>query len=224
MNASENWEYVINLLQCRPLQVFKSTGTVEVPEGTEKEKILLESTGSSMGLSRELALDMIVYVDPAAYYNLPYAEKPKVARLIGSINWQFREQDKRMLLFVPGRIGTSSPELGVPAAFSDISGFDVICEVAERSAGYNPELSYGSHIFQDLVEAQILYSAVFPENPDVSWHPERLKGLDNQIASIPGGEELEHVITLADVSHLSCRLYYNLEQEHLLIAMDDISG
>ena len=58
----------------------------------------------------------------------------------------------------------------------------------------------------------------------LGWHPERLKGLDNQIASIPGGEELEHVITLADVSHLSCRLYYNLEQEHLLIAMDDISG
>ena len=66
-----------------------------------------------------------------------------------------------MMLIVPGRIGTSSPELGVPTTFADISEFEAVCEVEEKEAGYNPELSYGSHIFQDLVEAEILYTAIF---------------------------------------------------------------
>ena len=37
----------------------------------------------------------------------------------------------------------------------------VICEVAEESAGLMPELSYGSHFFQDLVEMEIFYVAIF---------------------------------------------------------------
>lgn len=52
-----------------------------------------------------------------------------------------------------------------------INEFDVICEVAERRAGYMPELSYGSHIFQDLVEAGILYGAVFDN--ERQWHSNR---------------------------------------------------
>ena len=219
MNISENWDYVINLLQCRPLQVFQNTGSVQMPEHTDPDQILLESTGSSMGLSREVSLDRIVYVDPAAYYNMPYTEKPKIARLIGAVNWQYREQGLHMMLIVPGRIGTSSPELGVPCAFSDISEFDMICEVSESSAGYNPELSYGSHIFQDLVEAQILYTAVFPGKQTTHYHPEILKKTDNQITSIPGGAEMDHIITMTDVSQLSCKLYYNLEQERVLVVM-----
>ena len=219
MNISENWEYVINLLQCRPLQVFQNTGNVSLPENTDPQEIILESIGSSMGLSREIQLDRIVYVDPVTYYNMPYSEKTKVARLIGAINWKYRDQDQHMLLIVPGRIGTSSPELGVPVTFSDISEFNMICEVAESSAGYNPELSYGSHIFQDLVEAQILYTAVFPGKQTVHFHPEILKEMDNQIGSVIGADGLEDIVFMVDVSQLSCRLYYNLEQERVLVVM-----
>ena len=69
--------------------------------------------------------------------------------------------DKHMMLIVPGRGGTTSPELCVPTSFADISAYDIICETEESRDGYNPELSYGSHIFQDLVEAEILYTAIF---------------------------------------------------------------
>ena len=65
------------------------------------------------------------------------------------------------MLMTPGRIGTSSPELGVPVAFGDISNFSIICEVADNRVGYMPELSYGSHMFQDLVEAEIIYCAIW---------------------------------------------------------------
>ena len=217
INVSENREYMINLLQCRPLQVFQDTGGITVPEDVPEENILLETRGASMGLSRKIRLDMIVYVDPVKYYHLPYIQKTEIAALIGRINWKYREQGKHMLLMVPGRIGTSSPELGVPTAFSDISGFDAICEMAESRAGYNPELSYGSHIFQDLVEAQILYMAMFPGNRTIHFRPELLDRLPNIISEIPGGAEHRDTVCLADVSGRTCELYHDLAKEHILL-------
>jgi hypothetical protein len=169
-----------------------------------------------MGLSRKILLDMIVYVDPVKYYHLPYQEKTQIASLIGQINWNFRDRGKHILLMVPGRIGTSSPELGVPTAFSDISGFDAVCEMAESRAGYNPELSYGSHIFQDLVEAQILYMAVFPGPKTIRFTPELLEQAPDIISEIPGGAE-QDVVRLADVSGRTCDLYHDLAEEHILL-------
>ena len=52
INLSENGDYVINLLQCRPLQVFQDANETKLPEDVDKEKILFECSGSSMGLSR----------------------------------------------------------------------------------------------------------------------------------------------------------------------------
>ena len=124
INVSESREYMINLLQCRPLQVFKDGGGVTVPENVRAEDILLETRHASMGLSREVKLDRIVYVDPVKYYQLPYNEKTAIAALIGRINWKYRDTGTHMMLLVPGRIGTSSPELGVPTAFSDISALE----------------------------------------------------------------------------------------------------
>lgn len=217
INVSESREYMINLLQCRPLQVFKDGGGVAVPENVPAEDILLETRHASMGLSRQVKLDRIVYVDPVKYYQLPYNEKTAIAALIGRINWKYRDTGMHLMLLVPGRIGTSSPELGVPTAFSDISGFDAVCEIAESRAGYNPELSYGSHIFQDLVEAQILYTAVFPGERTIHFRPELLRQVPNRIGEISGGEEKQDVVCLADVSALDCRLYHDLTNEHILL-------
>ena len=217
INVSESKEYVINLLQCRPLQIFQDTGSTSIPDDIPEERILLETRGASMGLSRKIQLDMIVYVDPVEYYHLPYNEKPQIASLIGKINWKYRDQGKHLLLMIPGRIGTSSPELGVPTSFADISGFDAVCEMAESRAGYNPELSYGSHIFQDLVEAQILYMAVFPGDKTPHFQPELLMEETNTITEISGGANYQNVISLIDVSHRLCELYHDLTTEHILL-------
>ena len=217
INVSENREYMINLLQCRPLQVFQDTEGISVPEDVPEEEILLETKGASMGLSRKIKLDMIVYVDPVKYYQLPYGEKSRIASLIGRINWKYRDQGKHILLMVPGRIGTSSPELGVPTAFSDISGFDAVCEMAESRAGYNPELSYGSHIFQDLVEAQILYMAVFPGDRTLHFRPELLSEVPDLVSETAEGIDPRGVVRVADVSGRMCELYHDLKKEHILI-------
>lgn len=220
LNLSENREYMINLLQCRPLMAFEDTGEVLLPEEIPTENLLLHSEGASMGLSRALALDLIVYVDPISYYKLPYAQKDSVAKAIGRINWKYRGSGKHMMLIVPGRVGTTSPELGVPTTFADISEFEVICELSVSGAGYNPELSYGSHIFQDLVEAGILYTAVFENEHTKAFHPERLLEVPNLLPELlPDVDALESVVRICDVSKWGCRLYNDLRQEQLYILM-----
>ena len=217
MNISENGEYTVNLLQCRPLQVFRDTGKVIMPENTDKERVILESFGATMGLSRRMDIDMVVYVDPVAYYNSPYSEKPNVAKLIGQINWKQRDQGRHMMLMVPGRIGTSSPELGVPTSFSDISEFEAVCEIQEKSAGYNPELSYGSHIFQDLVESEILYTAVFSDPKTVAYEPGKLERFRNITHEFTSDEKMQSIVKVYDTSGGGLTLYNDLDNEHLLL-------
>ena len=217
INVSEDGEYTIDLLQCRPLQVVRGKDSVDIPKDVPQENILLNSRGASMGLSREESLDYIVYVDPIGYYNMPYKDKITVAQMLGRINWHFRNAKKHMMLMVPGRIGTSSQELGVPTMFSDISGFDVICEMEETKAGYNPELSYGSHIFQDLVEAEILYTAVFHNSKTLGFFPEKLSRFENISSEFDESGALAEIVKVYKVSN--CTLYHDINKEELLITL-----
>ena len=217
INISDNGDYSIDLLQCRPLQVQKTEGGTVIPEGIPEDNILLENRSSSMGLSKASELDIIVYVDPVNYYNMPYKDKPAVARLIGKLNWHFRDLNKHMMLIVPGRVGTTSPELGVPTSFADISAFEIICETEETKAGYNPELSYGSHIFQDLVEAEILYTAVFNNPKTVHFHPEKLQSSPDVISEFDEAQSLSDIVHVFDVSGRNCKVYNDIANEHLVI-------
>jgi hypothetical protein len=217
VNLSENGDHVINLLQCRPLQVYKDSEEMEIPEDVDKDKILFECKGSSMGLSRLEKLDIIVAVDPVAYYNMPYKDKYKAGQAVGSINWLMRGKNRKMLLLTPGRIGTSSPELGVPALFSDISEYEAICEVADSRAGYNPELSYGSHFFQDLVEAGILYNAIFENDKTLVYNRDMLSGYDNILLELdPKMEEVKDIVYVYDVSELDFRLINDMNNERII--------
>jgi hypothetical protein len=200
----------------------KNTGAADsgaAAPGKENIVTLLETLHSSMGMPRREQVDGIVFIDPVAYYELPYAKKPQIARSLGVLNWHFREADRTLILLTPGRIGTSSPELGVPTAFSDISSFRAICEIAESRAGYQPELSYGSHIFQDLVEADILYGAVFEDKRRLHFHPELLKALHNDIGRIVPDAD-SSVIGYYDLSAHSCRLMQDMQKEHLLLTIN----
>ena len=122
-----------------------------------------------------------------------------------------------MMLIVPGRVGTTSPELGVPTSFADISAFEIICETEETKAGYNPELSYGSHIFQDLVEAEILYTAVFNNAKTIHFHPDKLQRCPDVISDFDCAENLSDIVHVYDVSGINCKVYNDIANEHLVI-------
>ena len=218
INVSPEGQYYIDLLQCRPLQMTRDGGSVAFPPPEAYGRALLETRGVSMGFSRQFCVDVLVYVDAIAYYSMPYVEKYKVKSALSAINWKLRERQKRMVLITPGRICTSSPELGVPSAFADISEFDTIIEVSEKRAGYMPELSYGSHIFQDLVEAGILYSAVFEESSTVCFDADALRGGENALPDyVDAAEALCGIVHVREGKPGELNLYYDMASERLLI-------
>ena len=108
----------------------------------------------------------------------------------------------------PGRIGTSSPELGVPVAFKDISNFSAVCEVSDNRAGYMPELSYGSHMFQDLIEAEITYGAIFNNAKTLEYHPDLFQNMPDLFDKIcPDSPQLKGMIQVRETE----QLYYWLD-------------
>lgn len=224
INIMEDDSYVINLLQCRPLLVFEDRKRQLIPEDIPEEEIFIDCRHTSMGQSQEMPVDAIVYVDPIAYYNMPYNQKHEVAGAIGRINWYFQKKNKKLVLIVPGRVGTSSPELGVPTAFSDISEFSAIFEVAESRAGYNPELSYGSHIFQDLVENEILYMAIFEDDRTRAFRMDPVTGKENRLTMVDGElESLSSVMGLYLMEEGECVMYHDLYDEHLVCVIRDLA-
>ncbi|MDR1779004.1 MAG: PEP/pyruvate-binding domain-containing protein [Clostridiales Family XIII bacterium] len=167
LNISQDGSLVINLLQCRPLQVGGSGIRVRMPEEVDQDKTYFHLTGGTMGGAYYEDIDVVIAIDPKMYYEYPYNQKPAIARVVGQINQLYRDSGKVIMLLVPGRIGTTSPELGVPVRFAEISNMSIACEVSYEGAGYLPELSFGSHFFQDLVEADIFYAAIF-ENKETT--------------------------------------------------------
>lgn len=200
VNISENDDFQINLLQCRPLHTG-SNEEIQLPKCTE-DHTLFHIVKNVMGSSRLCDVDVIVYIDPDAYYKYPYAKKPDIARAIGKVNRHYEDSGRKMILITPGRIGTSSPELGVPVTYAEISQFFAIMEVAYSKAGYMPELSFGSHMFQDLVEAEILYIACMEKSETLRYAPEMLEKAP-EIGGLFLEEEVRSVIRVYDTSKMN---------------------
>ncbi len=221
INIAPDGEFLVNLLQCRPLQVASSTADVSLPKDYRETDVLFECTGASMGLPSKIPLDIVVFIDAVKYYEMDYNDKYQAASAIHAINWELRGQDLRMMLMAPGRIGTSSPELGVPTTFADISEFAVICEMAESKAGYMPELSYGSHFFQDLVEADIIYTALFDNEKTKIFRPEILLGYENRLLDFwQTDDKMADVIRVCDVRGSGLVFYYDIHGERTVCLKD----
>ena len=190
VNIDEEGAFVVNLLQCRPLFTGSRGGKVEIP-GLPKEKTFFHLKDSSVGNSLKKQIHVVIQIEPKLYYEYPYGKKHQVAEAVGKINRYYKGSGKNILLMTPGRVGTSSPELGVPVTFADISAVCGICEVSDSRAGYMPELSYGSHMFQDMVEAEIFYSALWEDKRKLAYDPELFAEEENLFPRIcPDMEEL----------------------------------
>ena len=201
LNFSANCPPQLNLLQCRPLQTRGLGSKVQIPQSLASEHILFQTQGGFMGGSIAETIDRIIFVDPAAYLQLPEQGKCNVARLIGKINRQFCDRKKSVtLLMGPGRWGTSTPSLGVPVRFSEISQMSMLCEISYPGGNLMPELSYGSHFFQDLVEEEIFYMALFCEKTGVMFQKELLQKHKNQLLRyLPDAQKYTDAISVYDI-------------------------
>jgi pyruvate,water dikinase len=85
----------------------------------------------------------------------------------------------------PGRWGSRGDiKLGVPVAYADINNTAMLIEVAQKESKYEPELSFGTHFFQDLVEENIKYLPLYPEDKDVIFSQSFFKGSRNTLPDI----------------------------------------
>lgn len=199
INFSEQGDFAVNLLQCRPLQTRGLGLKVKIPKDSSAH--LLSLNGLTMGGSIFQPIETVVLVDSRAYYLCPMNKKYRVARTIGKINEFLKRSEKAVLLIGPGRWGTTSPELGVPIRFAEINNIKAIFEVSYEGAGYMPELSFGSHFFQDLVETGVFYGAIFENDKHVIYRPELLeKGPNILRAILPEEVELSDIIRVYDTT------------------------
>ncbi len=181
-NFLPDGSFKVNLLQCRPLQTRGIGTAVKLPEVSSAGDCYFSTRGNFMGGNVHLPVDYVVTVNTLKYMGLTEQEKYTVARQIGRINTALK--GSRVMLVGPGRWGTTTPSIGVPVSFSEISNMSVICEVAEESAGFVPELSYGSHFFQDLVEMEIFYVAIFTSYGNVLYNPSYVLQYPNMLNEI----------------------------------------
>ncbi|HHV11314.1 MAG TPA: pyruvate kinase [Clostridiales bacterium] len=200
-NFNKGYNFKINLLQCRPLQTKGLGKTVALPKVIDESECLIYTKGNFMGGNLHLPIDYVVYVQAAAYLRLNEQERYTVARQIGKINEAIK--GKRAMLIGPGRWGTTTPSLGVPVHFTELCNMSVICEVASKENGFEPELSYGSHFFQDLVEANIFYAAIFDRQRDVVFHDNKILEQENIIQTlVPVTPSIEEVIRVVEIGGL----------------------
>ncbi len=190
-----------NLLQCRPLQTKGLGRAVEIPQ-VQEDQVFFSTSGNFMGGNARLLFDFVLYVKAKDYLQLPEREKYQIARLVGALNQTMK--GRKLLLVGPGRWGTTTPSLGVPVHFNELCNMTAICELSYPQAGLMPELSFGSHFFQDIVESDIFYAAIFEGGSEVSFHPERVLERKNLLVELlPTGGAFEHVLHVACTTGLT---------------------
>jgi hypothetical protein len=216
VNFNPAGEFKFNLLQCRPLQTKGLGRVMEIPQ-PKQDKVFFSSSGNFMGGNVRLIFDYVVFVKAAEYLELTDQNKYQAARMIGVINQKLK--DKTVLLMGPGRWGTTTPSLGVPVHFSELCNMAALCEVSYPKAGIVPELSFGSHFFQDIVESDIFYAAVFDGETDIVFRPDQILTRENLLTEIYSGDKKwSSVIHIAQTPDLT--LHSDITNQKLLIYWD----
>jgi pyruvate, water dikinase len=189
------------ILQCRPQGQSKVREQIIFPTDTENKTFLFNvnkyiTSGYITGITH------VVLVDPEAYNALPSIEKMKrVATVISKLNNRLNK--KSFILIGPGRWGSRGDiKLGVQVVYSDINKTAMLIELAYSKDGYVPELSFGTHFFQDLVEADIKYLPIYPDEENNYFNRDMFLNFENQLEKlVPEEKEMAEVIKLISLPH-----------------------
>ena len=198
VNFDSDETYKINLLQCRPLQTRGLGKPVALP--APKSSCFMETHGNFMGGNVHYKVNYVVFVKADEYLDLRESDRYGVARCIGEINTALR--NKNAILVGPGRWGTTTTSLGVPVHFTELCHMLGIFEVSYADRHLLPELSYGSHFFQDLVESGVFYGAVMNGSSNVIFNQEFITKRENILNKIVPQSKYDNVICVAETPGL----------------------
>jgi hypothetical protein len=187
------------LLQCRPQSYSKDILPSSIPDNIPDDKIVFTanryiSNGSVPDIS------YIVYVVPKMYNQLStLAEYQSIGKIVGKLNKTLPK--RRFILMGPGRWGSRGDiKLGVNVTYSDINNTTMLIEIAHKKGDYIPELSFGTHFFQDMVESSIRYLPLYPDEENVIFNEKFLLESKNILPEIlPQYSKLSDTVRVIDV-------------------------
>ncbi|MGO9020659.1 MAG: PEP/pyruvate-binding domain-containing protein [Syntrophobacteraceae bacterium] len=185
------------LLQCRALSLSRLVEKVAVPKDIDPQKVLF--TCSSVLFSSAVKnIEYIVYIDPATYAGLStFDERLAVGRMVRRINRLL--ENKVYALFGPGRWGTNDVKMGVKVGYEDINRTRVLGEIAMREVGAVPEPSFGTHFFNDLIEANIVPLAIDPDSPGTVFREAFFHQCPDALISLDPGLKSDGIARVIDV-------------------------
>lgn len=187
------------ILQCRPQSFSKYDSPTTIPPNIPEENILFSA---NRFVSNGIVPDIthIVYVDPDKYGEIDDLDKLKsVGEAISKLNTKLPK--RQFILMGPGRWGSRGDiKLGVNVTYSDINNTAVLIEIARKKGNYVPDLSFGTHFFQDLVEASIRYLPLYPDEKSVVFNNDFLINSSNSFSRyVPENKDLGDIIHVIDV-------------------------
>ena len=220
VNFDANMQPKINLVQCRPLQVMGADGAAgdALPVCASPDQALLAARCAVIGQSRVVEVDHIIYVVPSLYAALPTQDRYAVARMLGKVNHSLQDHvaGGTTILLGPGRWGTSSPELGVPVSFHEISGVTALGEIVTMHENLIPDVSLGTHFLNELVEMDMLYVALMPGKGETKLDEERLLACPSVLEDlVPDGSRWSDIIRV-----VPARALFEGEEDSLLLTAD----
>lgn len=219
LNVLPDGAYRINLLQCRPMQVRNVEGVVDVAPPTDVPH-LIDARGAVIGPSRVIHPDRLVYIVPAVYGQLNQADRLAVTRIIGRVNQASR--DRTLLMLGPGRWGTRDLWLGLPVNFGEINHVAALCEIVGMHESLIPDVSLGTHFLNELIEADMLYFALFPGRPGNAIDEAALLGLPNRLAEIlPDAQRWAGAVHVADIEPGTLTLYADAERQQVAVILEN---
>lgn len=216
------------LLQCRPQSYLQGCSPAPIPRDIGEDKVLF-SANRYISNGQVSDITHIVFVDPESYESLPGpALMVKVGQAIGNLNKILPR--RKFILMGPGRWGSRGDiKLGVKVTYSDISNTAVLIEIARRKGDYVPDLSFGTHFFQDLVEADIRYIPLYPDGDGSVLNRNFLKRAGNVLPQIlPEFASLADTLKVIDVPRetggLNLMVLMNAELDRALGFMTEKSA
>ncbi|MGA2504509.1 MAG: PEP/pyruvate-binding domain-containing protein [Anaerolineales bacterium] len=179
---------VITLLQCRPQSALAEEGEVELPAGLAQADIVF-ATHRMVPHGKVAGIRWVVYVPAEGYFSLASnADRVRLERAIGSLNAKLREES--FICVGPGRWGTSTPDLGVGIAYGDIYHTRALVELTGRGVSPDLEPSFGTHFFQDLMEAHIFPLNVNLDDRDAAFNRGFFEETRNRLGEFMEADEV----------------------------------
>jgi hypothetical protein len=188
------------LLQCRPQSYSGDAVPVSIPQDIPAEQLIF-SANRYVSNGKVPEITHVVYVDPEGYGHLPDENAMRdVGRAVGRLNKLLPK--RQFILIGPGRWGSRGDiRLGVPVTYSDINNSAMLIEVARQKGNYLPDLSFGTHFFQDLVEASIRYLPLYPDEAGVAFRESFLRDSRSVLHEIlPDFSRLSATLRVIDVA------------------------